>query len=161
MKKICFFVLFFVFGLNLSAQISEGMLIGTQSHEQKNRKFFVGFNFAPQINVVDFKNVLQGLPLHTLAWYDVSSRTSIALGYTVAGSNFVQALIQPDWYIVNLINTSGNSNFIGLGYTLLISDTKEALFFEIGSNYDRNFSKKSFNCVISAGIFITRRLKIF
>ena len=143
MKNICLVLLFCVFGLTLSAQ-----------------KIFAGFNFAPQINVVDFKTVSQGLPLHTLAWSDVSPSTSIALGYTVAGNNFVQAYIRPDWYVVNLINTAGQSNFLGIGYTLPIPETKEVLFLEIGSNYDRKFSKKSFNCVISAGIFITRRVKI-
>lgn len=155
--------LFCVFGLNLNAQVyEEGMLIGTQyhDHEPKNQKFFIGFNFAPQINVIDFKSASQGLPLHTLVWYDATPSTSLALGYTVNGSNLVQALILPDWYVVNLINTAGSANFIGIGYTLTIPDTKEALFFELGSNYDRRFSSKSFNCTISAGIFITRRFKI-
>lgn len=161
MKKIFFILLFCVFGLTVNAQLVEGILIGREYHKPKNMgPFYLGFNFAPQINVVDFKTASQGLPLHTLAWYDITPSTSIALGYTVAGNNFVQAFIQPNWYVVNLINTAGKPNFIGIGYTLTIPDTKEALFFEIGSNYDRSFSSKSFNCVISAGIFITRRLKI-
>ena len=148
MKNI-FLILLCAFGFSLNAQVADGILVGEKHHEPKKQKFYLGFNFAPQLNVVDFKTVSQGLPLHTLAWYDVSSRTSIALGYTVAGSNFIQALIQPDWYLVNTINTAGNSNFIGIGYTLLIPDTKEALFIELGSNYDRSLLTKSLNCVIS------------
>ena len=144
MKKIIFSsVLFCVFGLNINAQ-----------------KLFVGFNLAPQINVINFKKDTQSLPLHTMLWCDFAS-ASLAVGYTVAGNNFVQAIVMPQWYVVNLINSAGKPNFIGVGYVIKVPETKEAIFFEVGSNYDRSLSTKSFNCTISAGIFITRRLKIF
>ncbi len=138
MKNICFLFLFCAFGLNLSAQ-----------------KLSIGINLAPQIYTVDFKKPKQFNPVHTLVWYQISEKITIAGGYTVLTDNLVNAFIYENWYAVHLVNTAGESNFLGIGHTFPVPKTQAALFLELGTLYERKMQ-----VVLSAGVFIPFKKKI-
>lgn len=138
MKRTCFLILLCVFALSLNAQ-----------------KLSIGVNLAPQVYTMDFKKPAQISPVHTLVWYQISEKFTVAGGYTVIADNIVTAGIYGDLYLVHLVNTAGNSNFLGLGYTFPVPKTQAALFLELGTLYERKMK-----IVLSAGVFIPFKIGI-